>query len=64
MDVFRATTFCFLTIVFSVVVALLGAFSFNAILRSHFHLLLLNRNVVVAVVEEHNSKVVVVEENY
>ena len=37
----RATTFCFLTIVFSVVVALLGAFSFNAILRSHFLLLLL-----------------------
>ena len=31
---FRATTFCFLTIIFSVVVALLGAFSFNAILRT------------------------------
>ena len=29
------------TIVFGVVVALLGAFSFNAILRSHFHRLLL-----------------------
>ena len=28
----RATAFCFLTIIFSVVVALLGAFSFNAIL--------------------------------
>ena len=38
---FRATTFCFLTIVFSVVVALLGTFSFNAILRSNFLLLLL-----------------------
>ena len=38
---FRATTFCFLTVVFSVVVALLGAFSFNAILRSHFLLLLI-----------------------
>ena len=28
----RATTFCFLTVIFSVVVALLGAFSFTAIL--------------------------------
>ena len=37
---FRATTFCVLTVVFSVVVALLGAFSFNAILRSYFLLLL------------------------
>ena len=42
---FRATTFCFLTVVFSVVVALLGAFSFNAILRSHFLLLLLIFNI-------------------
>ena len=38
---FRATTFCFLTIVVSVVVALLGTFSFNAILRRLFLLLLL-----------------------
>ena len=37
---FRTTTFCFLTVVFSVVVALLDAFSFSAILRSHFLLLL------------------------
>ena len=42
---FRATTFFFLTIVFSVVVALLGAFGFNAILRSHFLLLLLIFNI-------------------
>ena len=28
---FKATTFCFLTIIFNVVVALLGAFSFNVI---------------------------------
>ena len=38
---FRASTLCFLTFDFSVVVALLGAFSFNAILRSQFLLLLL-----------------------
>ena len=38
---FRAITFCFLTVVFSVVVPLLGALSFNAILRSHFLLLIL-----------------------
>ena len=31
---FRATTFCFLTVVFSVIVALLGAFSFNTILEA------------------------------
>ena len=42
---FRATTFCFLTVVFSVVAALLGAFSFNAILSSHFLLLLLIFNI-------------------
>ena len=29
---FRATTFCFLTVVLSVIVALLGALSFNTIL--------------------------------
>ena len=33
---FRVTTFSFLTVFFSVVVALLGGFSFTAILRSHF----------------------------
>ena len=33
---FRAITFCFLTVVFSVIVALLGAFSFNVILGNHF----------------------------
>ena len=38
---FKASTFCFLTVVFSVVVAPSGTFSFTAILRSHF---LLNRN--------------------
>ena len=38
---FKASTFCFLTVVFSVVVAPSGIFSFTAILRSHF---LLNRN--------------------
>ena len=38
---FKATTFCFLTVVFSVVVSLLGVFSFTAILRNHFLLLLL-----------------------
>ena len=32
---FRVITFCFLTVVVSVVVALLDAFSFNAILRTH-----------------------------
>ena len=31
---FRATTFCFLTVVFSVVVALLGVFIFTAICRN------------------------------
>ena len=31
---FRATTFCFLTVVFSVVVALLGVFIFTAISRN------------------------------
>ena len=41
---FKATTFCFLTVVFSVVVSLLGVFSFTAILRNHFllHLLIFN----------------------
>ena len=38
---FKATTFCFLPVVFSVVVALLDAFSFTAILRSQFLLLLI-----------------------
>ena len=33
---FKATSFCFLTVVFIAVFALLGAFSFTAILRSHF----------------------------
>ena len=42
---FRATSFCFMTVVFRVVVALLGAFSFNAILRSHFLFLLLISNI-------------------
>ena len=42
---FTATTFCFLTLVFSVFVALLGASSLNAILRSHFLLLLLIFNI-------------------
>ena len=32
---FRATTFCFLTVVFRVVVALLGVFSFTAILKGY-----------------------------
>ena len=38
---FMAIAFCFLTVVFSVVVAFLGVFSFTAILRSHFLLLLI-----------------------
>ena len=38
---FMTITFCFLTVVFSVVVALSGVFSFTAILRSHFLLLLI-----------------------
>ena len=38
---FKATTFCFLTVIFIVVVAVLGVFSFTAILRSHFLSLLI-----------------------
>ena len=38
---FRATNFCFLSVVFSIVAALLGAFSFNAILSSHVLLLMI-----------------------